>query len=104
MASPIMSPNESEVTVRIFDGTRQPYSDKKPILYTVFDGNQKQLVRQDEDSAIVNFKLPFFNNFGDNYRIIASADGYYDAGYFPVTLSNTHASQLDIMLLPKSNG
>jgi hypothetical protein len=104
MANPTMSPNESALTVRIFDGTRQPYSDKKPVLYTVIDGNQNQRFRQDENTATINFKLPFFNNFGDNYRVIASADGYYDAGYFPVPLTNAHPSQLDIMLLPKSNG
>jgi hypothetical protein len=103
MASPTVSPNESELTARIFDGTRQPYSDKKPILYTVIDGNQTERVRQYEDTSTVDFKLPFFNNFGDNYRIIASADGYYDAGYFPVALTNAHPSQLDLMLLPKSN-
>jgi hypothetical protein len=103
MSSPALSPNESQLTVRIVDGTRQTFSDKKPILYTVFDGNQKERFRQDENSATINFNLPFFNNFGDNYRVIASADGYYDAGYFPVALNHTHASQLDIMLLPKNN-
>src|SRR5579884_3879755 len=103
MGSPTMPSNESELTVRIFDGTRQLYSDKNSILYTVIDGNQKQWVRQYEDSATINFKLPFFNSLGDNYRIIASADGHYDAGYFPVALTNTHPSRLDLMLLPKSN-
>lgn len=102
MASPTMSTNESELTVRIFDGTRQPYSDKKPILYTVIDGNQNQQFR-DYENATVNFKLPSFNNLGDYYRVIASADGYYDAGYFPVALTNAHSSQLDLMLLPKVN-
>jgi hypothetical protein len=79
MASSEISPS-SRLTVNIFDGTRQLFSDKQSILYTIFDGNQKQLFRDEKDSAVVQFDLPFHNNFGDNYRVIAYSDGCYQAG------------------------
>jgi hypothetical protein len=97
-----MSP-KSRLTVNIFDGTRQAFQDTKSILYTIVDGYQKQLFRDEKDSATVAFSLPFYNNFGDNYRVIAYGDDYYQAGYFPVPLTPIHPTELDLMLLPKSN-
>src|SRR5262249_52107044 len=47
--------------------------------------------------------LPFFDNFGDNYRVVISADGYYGAGFVPVHLSPANPITLDLMLLPKKN-
>jgi hypothetical protein len=32
--------------------------------------------------------LPFFDNLFDNYTVLVSADGYQQAGYVPVKLSN----------------
>jgi hypothetical protein len=58
-------------------------------------------VDDEEKASIFNCKLPFFNNFGDNYRVIVSADGYYDAGFVPVPLTPAHPTKLGLMLLPK---
>ena len=102
MADAATSQNSS-LTVNIFDGTRQPFSASKPILYTIFNGNQKQLFRDEKNSAIVTFDLPFYNNFGDNYSVIAFADDYYQAGYAPIPLTPAHPTNLDLMLLPKNN-
>jgi len=103
MASAAMS-QSSRLTVNIFDGTRQPFSENKPILYTIFNGEQKQLFRDEKNSAAVTFDLPFYNNFADNYRVIAFADGYYQAGYTPLPLTPVHPTNLDLMLLPETNG
>jgi hypothetical protein len=102
MVSSATSQN-SQLTVKIFDGTRQPFSENKPILYTIFNGNQKQLFRDYKNSSDVQFDLPFYNNFGDNYRAIAYADDYYQAGYTPIPLTPAHPTSLDLMLLPKTN-
>src|SRR5262249_27720117 len=50
------------------------------------------------------FDLPFFDNFGDNYSVLVSADGYKDAGFYPVKLSDAYVKTLDIMLVSKNPG
>jgi hypothetical protein len=45
--------------------------------------------------------LPFFNNFGDRYAVIVSADGYQQAGFHPVTLNPITPVSVDIMLLKR---
>ncbi len=90
--------------VSVFDGTRQPYSDKSKLLITVIDGNQKMQSRKFYDKASVFFTgLPLFNNLGDNYTFLASADGYKDAGFVPVKLAANVDQPVDLMLVPRSN-
>jgi hypothetical protein len=102
MASP--EAPQSKLTVNIVDGTRQSFSDNKPILYTIVDGNQNRQFWNEVNSASIAVNdLPFYNNLGDNYRVIAYVDGYYQAGYFPVPLTPIHPTKLDLMLLPKNN-
>ncbi len=90
--------------VNVFDGTRQPYSDKSKLLITVIDGNQKMQSRKFYDQASVFFTgLPLFNNLGDNYTFLASADGYKDAGFVPVKLAANVDQPVDLMLIPRSS-
>ena len=97
-------PTGGRVTVNVFDGTRRAYSDKPQILFTVRDGNQTQQHRKFHNKAIVSFTgLPLFNNAGDNYTFLTSADGYKDAGFFPVKLAVNLDLTVDLMLIPKSN-
>jgi hypothetical protein len=91
--------------VNVFDGTRNPYSDDAEILLTARDGNQKVQKREFYTKPSVFFKgLPLFNNFGDDYAFLAAADGYKDAGFFPVKLAANVDLIVDLMLIPKSNG
>jgi hypothetical protein len=90
--------------VSVFDGTRQPYSDNPQILYTARDGNQQIQHRQFHKQSSVFFSgLPLFNNAGDNYTFLVSADGYKDAGFFPVKLAAGVDMGVDLMLIPQSN-
>jgi len=90
--------------VSVFDGTRQPYSDAAQILITVTDGNQRVVSRDFHDSPSTMFTgLPVFDNFGDNYTFLASADGYKDAGLTPVKIAPNVVQAVNLMLLPKSN-
>ena len=93
----------SLLTIRVFDGTRNPIADGTSILYRIFDGNQRQVFQDELVGSSQNFRLPFFDNFGDNYRIIVFADGYYQAGFTPVHLTPATPTTLDLMLLPKDN-
>lgn len=90
--------------VNVFDGTRALYSGHAKPLITVRDGNQKVISRDFHDDPSVFFtSLPLFDNFGDDYTFLASADGYKDAGFFPVKLARNVDQIVDLMLLPNSN-
>ena len=45
----------------------------------------------------------FNNYFGDNYTFLVAADGYKDAGFFPVKLAANVDMGVDLMLIPASN-
>jgi len=97
-------PSGGRAMVNVFDGTRQLYSDKPQILYTARDGNQQIQHRQFHKQSSVFFTgLPLFNNAGDNYTFLVSADGYKDAGFFPVKLAAGVDIGVDLMLVPASN-
>jgi len=70
----------------------------------ITDGNKTQQVRNYYQTNEITFDLPFFDNFGDNYTVIVWADGYQQAGFAPVVLSDQYANTVDIMLIPKSPG
>jgi hypothetical protein len=94
----------ASITVNVFDGTRQPFTESKPILITLKDGNQKQVSRDFHKTASVRFEgLTVFQNFGDNYTVIASSAHYKDAGFFPVKVGVGMNVGVDLMLLPQSS-
>jgi len=94
----------SQLRLRIYDGTRQPFSTPRNFLVRIVDGNQTQQVWRQYSANDLTFNLPFFNNFGDNYSVVVSTDGYKQAGFFPVKLSNTYTKTLDIMLVSNTPG
>lgn len=97
-------PDESSLTVNVYNGTRQLVPAGTDILYRIFDGNQKQLTSPEKRVSSLNFNLPFYDNAGDNYRVIVFSDGYHQAGYTPVPLSPRAPTTLDLMLIPKDAG
>ncbi|HEX3437145.1 MAG TPA: hypothetical protein VHT24_10305 [Pseudacidobacterium sp.] len=92
----------SKLRLRIFDGTRQPFATPAQFLVRIVDGNQKQQVWQYYQQNDLTFDLPFFDNFGDNYSVLVSCDGYKQAGFVPVKLSNAYLTTQDIMLISNS--
>ena len=100
MARSATAPKTSPLRVTVFDGTRQPMAAGAQILFTIIDGNAKRLVR-DYYPAAKTFRLPFYDNFGDNYTVVAYADGYTQAGFTPVKCAPGIPQTLDVMLLKK---
>jgi hypothetical protein len=91
----------SPLMINVFDGSRQPFPADADVLYRVIDGNQKQLFGEDETKPSLYFKaLPFYDNFGDNYTVIVSSEGYRQAGFTPIKLSPQISSNVDLMLIP----
>jgi hypothetical protein len=94
----------SSLRLRIFDGSRQLFAAPAKFLITITDGNKTQRVRDFFESNDITFDLPFFDNFGDNYTVLVFADGFKQAGFMPVTLSNKFVRTLDIMLISDDPG
>src|SRR5215831_18163441 len=101
MAFPGAAPQTSTITVNVFDGTRRPISPNADCLYTIRDDRQNEVIRQNERGASVAFSgLPFYNT-GDRYTVLVSANGYEQAGFFPVKASPSSPQTVDVMLLRK---
>jgi hypothetical protein len=90
---------DSQLRARVFDGARQELPTAVNVLFTIMDGNQKTF--RTEKPSGTTFDVPFFDNFGDNYTVVAFRDGYEQAGFTPVKCSPDAPQILDIMLLKK---
>ena len=91
------------IMVRIYDGTRQPIAQGAQLLIRIIDGNQTPISTNNSNVPFVLFdQLPFYDNLGDNYTVIASAPGYKQAGYTPVKISAGVLQTVDLMLLPQA--
>jgi len=73
-------------------------------LVTITDGNQTQRFRNYIDTPDTTFTVPFFDNFGDKYDVLVWAEGFQQAGFSPVKLSNTYIRVLDVMLIRNDPG
>jgi hypothetical protein len=90
------------LAINVFDGRRRLLAPKRDVFYRVIDGTQevrfRDIVRA---SSLTVDSLPFYDNFGDNYLVLVSADQYHDAGFTPVIVSPDATTVLDLMLIPK---
>jgi hypothetical protein len=95
--------DNSTLKLNVFDGSRQPIPADEKILFTITDGNARQLFRDFYRSG-TTFDVPFYDNFGDNYTVVGFLDGHDQAGFTPVKCSPQTPQSLDIMLLKKNAG
>ena len=96
-----MPEEKAKLVLNVFDGTRRLIDSDVNILITLRDGNQKQVYRDYQHGPSIEFSVPFYNNFGDNYAAIVYADDYQQAGFHPVQVRKEIPQTLDLMLLPK---
>ena len=97
------TPNTGNLMVNIFDGTRQPIAAGVRMLVHVRDGNQKEHVNAFYKAPNLYFEgLPFYNNFGDNYAVVVSPNGYVQAGFTPIKIAPNTTQSIDLMLMPAS--
>src|SRR5258707_6722653 len=95
----------STLRLRIFDGSSQLFSKPAKFLVKIVDGKQTQHVWTYYTHNEISFNgLPFYNNLFDNYTVVVFCEGYKQAGYQPVKLSNSYTTTLDIMLIPNDPG
>lgn len=89
------------IALNVYDGTRKLLSSGPRLLVTIIDGNQQKRFSRHKKGPSLLFRLPFFNNFGDNYTVIVSAKGFQQAGFHPVHISTSVIQSVDLLLLPK---
>lgn len=95
--------DRARIDLNVFNGKRLPFASGAQLLVTIRDGNQTLIHRDSHPGPHLVFELPFFNNFGDLYSVIAFADKQVQAGFFPVKVSPLATQSIDLMLLPKKN-
>jgi len=93
-------PDSATLTVRIFDGRRGLINDASDVFVRVLDGNQQQHFAGNLMNPVRAFQVPFFDNAGDNYAVLASKRGYVGAGFHGIKVSKTHTEPIDLMLIP----
>jgi hypothetical protein len=103
VATPALGLKTCTLNVNLFSGARTALPPATEALLTVRDGNQ-QTVSLPNNGYVANSSihidgLPFFDNFGDNYAVVASADGHQQAGFYPVAVNPVNPAVVDIMLL-----
>ena len=89
---------EATMVVTLYDGTRNPIQGKD-FLIRIFDGFQNQLFDKERPAPTTVFRLPYRDNLQDNCMVLASGEGYVDAGFTPVKLSLKAVAMVDLMLL-----
>jgi len=100
-----MPPTKARVRLMIYDGARRPFSEKQSVLLRVHNGQttdsvSKTINTKSMDEGVVFLNVDFFDNFADNYTVLVSADGYRDAGFFPLKVSPRALADLSVMLIP----
>ena len=91
----------ARIVVNVYDGTRRLFAPDSTWLLRILDGDQNRLVVKDITGPTAIADVPFYDNLRDNYTVIAFADGYMQAGFFPVKVSPKIVRPVSLMLLPR---
>jgi len=103
MGTPAVGLRTCTLNVSLFSGARTPLPPETEVLLTIRDGSQRTVSLPhngyvSEASTSIS-GLPYFGNSGDNYAVVAYADGFQQAGFYPVTVNPESPAVVDIMLL-----
>jgi hypothetical protein len=90
------------IRVNLVDGTRRPFPKSKRAFVRILDGRKREVgTCWPKASAFTVTGLPFYDNLDDNYTVIVHADGYQDAGIYPVRIGAGKTVETSLMLIPK---
>ena len=100
-----MTQDRAQIRLKIYDGSRQPFSERQEVLLRVHNGQTTQSFTKTLNTKSLNegevvLNVDFFDNFADNYTVLVSADGYRDAGFFPVRVARRTPQNVSLMLIP----
>ena len=95
----------ANIVLHAYNGARQLFTDATKWSATTRDGRppssgQQTLQFPNLRGGSQVLAVPFFDNFGDLYTVIATADGCDDSAWYPVWVSNKVPTELNLMFLP----
>jgi len=93
--------NVALIQVDFFDGSRSLVPDGMEILLRIRDGGQTEYPSKFLKKASIQLSVTCFDNFKDNYTILASSDDHRDAGFYPIKVNPELDVQVSLMLLAK---
>ena len=93
-------PDTGRILLQVVDGERKPMT--RDILVRVIDGDKQQVLSAFLPGPTIDIKVPTFDNTRDFYTVLASVDGFVQAGFFPVKVAANTLRPVFLMLLPKN--
>ena len=90
---------DGRIFLQLADGARKPLN--REVLLRVLDGDKQEWLADFVDGPVIDIKVPTFDNNRDLYTVLASVDGYVQAGFFPVKVAANTLRPVFLMLLPK---
>jgi hypothetical protein len=97
-------PDNANIILNVYDGKRQLLDKAVKWSAQAIDGRglneRKTLLFPDLRGGSQLLNVPFFDNFGDDYTIVVTADGYEAGAWRPVNVSDRGAVTMDLLLLP----
>jgi hypothetical protein len=98
-------PDNAQILVNVYDGTRQPLGPDVKWLVRLSDGRSLSERKTHTHDSLQGpsqlFTVQFFDNFFDDYTVVVSPKGYDDSGWFPVRVHPTAPATVDILTLPE---
>ena len=91
------------ILINLYDGTRQLLAAETELLLRIIDGEQRHVFTGFVKGPTLRVTVPFQNGLRDRYTVLASADGYLQAGFHPVQVSPRLVRPVFLMLLPKKS-
>jgi hypothetical protein len=99
-------PDNANIILNVYDGKRQLLDKAVRWSAQAIDGRggdeRKTLLFPDLRGGSQLLNVPFFDNFGDNYSIVVTANGFQTDAWRPVTVSGSGPVTVDILLLPNN--
>jgi hypothetical protein len=87
------------IHISIVDGARKPLAKSRSVLVRVLDGRKRAAVNQWVKGSDVLIKdVRVFDNLDDLYTVIVHADGYEEAGVYPVKVRAKATVEAAVML------
>jgi len=96
----------ANIILNVYDGTGQLFPNTVKWSAQTQDGRpsdeRQTLLFQDLQGASQVLTVPYFDNFGDLYTVIANIEGYGDSAWYPVHVSDRTPVTLDLMFLARN--
>src|SRR5215475_7855428 len=90
------------ILINLYDGTRELLPPATKVLLRIIDGEQRHVFTDFVKGPTIRVTVPFQDGMRDTYTVLASADGYVQAGFHPVRVSPDLIRPVFLMLLPRN--